>query len=124
MSDEAIFSEAIFTVGPPQLVADSRNLPAVTAEDEAGFVHGADLGNDHPDNVPLDSDGIDVDAGLPLPQPAAEHDEDLPSEDELDELVADVDTAAIDGVGFDDADLEAPLDLADRQGGQPQAGGS
>jgi hypothetical protein len=80
--------EATFTVGPPQPVVDSRKLPAVTAADEAGFVHGVDLGKDHPDNVLVDGD--------------------LPSEDQLDALVADVDTAAADGVGFDDADLAEP----------------
>jgi hypothetical protein len=98
------------------------NLPPVTAEEEAGFVHGADLGKDHPDNVPLDSDGVDVDAVLP--QTTAENDEDLPSEDELDDLVAGVDSDDVDNVGFDDADLEEPLGIADRLGDQPQAGGS
>lgn len=116
--------EATFTVGPPQPVTDSRDLPAVTAEDEAGFVHGADLGNDHPDNRPTDSDDEDVDAVLP--GIGAEDDEDLPSEDELDGLVADVDADDVDSVGFDDADLEEPLgtDIANGLGGRSQTGGS
>lgn len=91
-----------FTVGPPQRIEDSRKLPAVTAKDEAGFVHGADLTKDHPDNE------------LSY----------LLSDDELAAQVADVDTSAVDGVGFDDADLEEPLSLADRPGDEPQAGGS
>lgn len=96
-------SEPIFTIGPPQPVEDSRKLPAVTAEDEAGFVHGADLGYDHPDNIDSDLAGVDA-----VPQPEAEDDEEVPSEDELDNLVAAVDPDDVDGVGFDDADLEEP----------------
>jgi hypothetical protein len=111
-----------FTIGPPQPVTDSRNLPSVTAEGEAGFVHGADLGRDHPDNVPLDSNGVDADQVLP--QTTAENDEDLPSEDELDDLVVSVDSDDVDKVGFDDADLEEPLGIADRRDDEPQAGGS
>lgn len=118
-----MFDEAIFTVGPPQPVTDSRDLPAVTAEDEAGFVSGADLGHDHPDNRPPDPDGTDVDPVLPAP--SAEDDEDLPSEDELDGLVADIDTDDVDAVGFDDADLEEPLgtDIADGLGDRSETGG-
>jgi hypothetical protein len=111
--------EAIFTVGPPQPVEDSRKLPTVTAEDEAGFVHGADLGYDHPDNIDSDLAGIDAD-----PQTEATEDEDLPSEDELDDLVAEIDPDDVDGVGFDDADLEEPMEIADRLGDQSPAGGS
>jgi hypothetical protein len=116
--------DAIFTVGPPQPVTDSRDLPAVTAEDEADFVTGADLGRDHPDNRPLDPDDSDVDAVLRAP--SAEDDGDLPGEDELDALVADVDTADVDAVGFDDADLAEPLgaDLTDRPGDRSETGGS
>jgi hypothetical protein len=110
--------EAIFTVGPPQPVEDSRKLPAVTAEDEAGFVHGADLGYDHPDNIDSDLAGVDAD---PKTEP---EDEDLPSEDELDDLVADVDPDDVDLVGFDDTDLEEPTEIADRLGDQSPAGGS
>jgi hypothetical protein len=111
-------NEAIFTIGPPQPVEDSRKLPAITAEDEAGFVHGADLGYDHPDNIDSDLAGVDAD-----PQTEAEDDEALPGEDELDDLVAEVDPNDVDGVGFDDADLEEPLAIADRLGDHPQAGG-
>lgn len=113
-----------FTVGPPQPVTDSRDLPAVTAEDEAGFVHGADLGDDHPDNRPADSD--DADAGAVLPEIGAEDDEDLPSEDELDGLVANVDPDDVDSVGFDDADLGEPggTDIAGGPGDRSQTGGS
>jgi hypothetical protein len=92
--------EAISTVGPPHPVTDSRDLPAVTAEDEAGLVQGADLGSDHPDNGPTD---VDVDAVLSAIE--AEDDEDLSSEEELDGLVADVDPDDVDAVGFDDSDL-------------------
>lgn len=101
-----MFDEGAFTVGPPQPVTDSRKLPAVSADDEAGFVSGADLADNHPDNN-ADPDGADVD--VVLPAPSAEDDEGLPSEDELDALVADVDTADVDAVGFDDADLQEPL---------------
>ena len=111
-----------FTIGPPQPVTDSRNLPSVTAEGEAGFVHGADLGRDHPDNVPLDSNGVDADQVLP--HTTAENDEDLPSEDELDDLVVSVDSDDVVKVGFDDADLEEPVGIADRRDDEPQAGGS
>lgn len=118
--------DAVFTVGPPQPVTDSRDLPAVTAEDEAGFVTGADLGRDHPDNRPPDPDDTDVDPVLPAP--SAEDDEDLPSEDELDAdaLVAVIDTDDVDAVGFDDADLAEPLgaDLTDGLGDRSETGGS
>jgi hypothetical protein len=93
--------DGFFTVGPPRPVTDSRDLPAVTAEDEAGFVHGADLGDDHPDNRPTD---VEVAAAL-----AHLDADDLPSEDELDALVAEVDPDDVDDVGFDDTDLEALL---------------
>lgn len=111
--------EATFTIGPPQPVTDSRDLPAVTAEDEAGFVSGADLGYDHPDNVPTDPE---LDAVLP--EPSADEDEDLPSEDELDALVADVDTDDVDSVGFDEADLEEPLGTDTADSDRSDRGGS
>lgn len=117
--------EATFTIGPPQPVTDSRDLPAVTPEEEAGFVRGTEPGDDPPpDNGPTDSDGADVDAVLP--EAGAEDDEDLPSEDELDGLVADVDTDDVDSVGFDDADLGEPLgtDITHDLGDRSQTGGS
>ena len=99
--------EATFTVGPPLPVTDPNHLPAVTDEDEAGFVHGADLGYDHPDN------GFsDAEVGALLA-------EDLPSEDELDVLVADVNPDDVDAIGFNDADLEEPLET---DGTAPEGG--
>jgi hypothetical protein len=93
--------EATFTVGPPQPVTDSRDLPAVTAEEEAGFVRGTAPGDDPPHaNGPADSDDADVDAVLP--GTGAEDDEDFPSEDELDGLVANVAADDVDSVGFDE----------------------
>jgi hypothetical protein len=123
-AEPVMSDEATFPVGPPQPVTDSRDLPAVTAEDEAKFVHGADLGAAHPDNKPTDSDDADVEAVLP--EIGAEEDEDLPSEDELDSLVAHVDPEDVDSVGFDDADLGEPLEtgIADGLDGRAQTGGS
>src|SRR4029450_7689122 len=83
---------------------DSRKLPAVSAEEEAGVVHGADLGDKHPDNVYIDDDN-----GAAL-EPDADAGEELPGDDELESLVADVDTDGVDDVGFDASDLEGPLD--------------
>jgi len=94
-------------VGPPEPVTDSRELPAVTAEDEAGFVHGADLGDLHPDNV----DGADDDAPPVLTGVVEE--EELPGDDELDALVADIDTEDVDQVGFGEDDLRTPPLLDD-----------
>jgi hypothetical protein len=98
--------EAMFIVGPPQPVTDSRDLPAVTAVDEAGFVHGADLGDEHPDNTLPD---VDDDVDL--------EDEDLPTEEEIDGLVADVDPDGVDAVGFDDADDPLGVGSGVRAGG-------
>jgi hypothetical protein len=84
-------SEPNFTVGPPRPVTDARQLPAVDAETELGFVSGADLGAEHPDNDDASDDAPVQGVG----------DTDLPSETELAELVSDVDTDTIDGVGFD-----------------------
>jgi hypothetical protein len=89
--------DAMFIVGLPQPVTDSRQLPAVTGEQEATFVHGADLGDDHPDNRSPDVDDDDA------------VDEDLPSEEELDGLVANVDPDDVDAVGFDESDLVEPV---------------
>jgi hypothetical protein len=117
--------EATFTVGPPQPVTDSRNLPAVTAEEEAEFIRGTEPGDDPPhDNGPTDSDGAGADAVVP--ETGAEDHEDLPSEDELDGLVADVNTDDVDSVGFDDADLGEPsgTGITDAVGDRSQAGGS
>ncbi len=117
--------QATFTIGPPLPVTDSRDLPAVTPEEEAGFVRGTEPGDDPPhDNGPTDSDGADFDAVLP--EVGAKDDEDLPSEDELADLVADVDTDDVDPVGFDDAGLGEPLgtDVTDGLGDRSQTGGS
>ena len=114
---------AIFTVGPPQPVTDSRSLPAVTAEDEAAFVHGADLGANHPDNTATDPDDADVDA---VPDTENQEDDDLPSEDELYDLVAEVDADDVDAVGFDDADLAEPWEIhvVDGPEDRSEAGGA
>jgi len=108
--------EAIFTVGPPHPVTDSRELPAVTAEGEAGIVSGADLGYDHPDNRVSAPDPGDVGLGSGLPDSSAEGREDPPDEAELIDLVADVDVNAVDTIGFDDSDQVEPLE-ADVTGG-------
>jgi hypothetical protein len=99
--------QGFFTVGPPEPVLDSRLVgQAVTPEDEARFVHGEDLGDDHPDNVTTESDSSDVDEVPPQTEDGDE--EDLPGEDELSDLVAAVDPDDVDEVGFDEADLEEP----------------
>jgi hypothetical protein len=97
-------ADETFTVGPPDPVTDSRELPAVTDEDEAGFVHGADLGANHPDN-----DVSDAEVAAIFAEIEAEI-EDLLTEDEVAAVVAGVDTAAVDDVGFDEGDLAEPLD--------------
>lgn len=45
--------DGTFSIGPPQPVVDSRELPAVSPDDEAGAVQtaNADLGDRHPDNL-------------------------------------------------------------------------
>jgi hypothetical protein len=98
--------EPTFTVGPPQPVTDSRLLPAVTPQDEAGNVHGADLADLHPDNEVPEPDESEVDA---VPDPNTVIDDDLPSEEEVDALVTDLDPDDVDDVGFDDTDLAEPL---------------
>jgi hypothetical protein len=96
-----------FTVGPPDPVTDSRQLPVITTEDESGFVSGADLVEEHPDNDADAPDDVldEVLAATPEEQAAAEAaagDGDLPdaSDDELDGLTADVDTDDLDMSGF------------------------
>jgi hypothetical protein len=74
-----------FTVGPPAPVEDSRELPAVTPDDEAGFVSGDQL-EEHPDNA--------VDA------PVDEDEDADPTDDELDALVSDVAVDDVDQEGF------------------------
>ena len=100
--------EATFTVGPPHPVTDSRQLPAVDAQDEAGVVSGADLGDDHPDNTPLDPGDPDL-VGDPADL-ADDEPEDLPGDDELASVVTDVDPDDVDDVGFDDSDVVEPLE--------------
>src|SRR5829696_1778940 len=107
--------ETSFTVGPPEAVTDSRQLPAVTSEEEAGSVHGADLEDEHPDNKETDLEGVDA----PQPDPGIVEDDVLPSEEELDAVVADVGTD-LEGPAFDETDAEE-LEIALPD--QPQAGG-
>lgn len=108
-----------FPIGPPESVTDSRELPAVTAAEEAGFVRGADLGAGHPDNVHVDP-GVNGEEVVPEPDPDAG--EDLPGEDALDAVLAGVDPDAVDTVGFDDTDLVG-LDQGLRGAGVSLAGG-
>jgi hypothetical protein len=106
---EAVMPELeTFTVGPPDPVTDSRQLPVVTPDDEGGFVTGADLERDHPDNYEDAPDGVLDEllvAATPDEQAAAEAaagDADVPdsTDDELDQLTADVDTDDLDMSGF------------------------
>src|SRR5689334_11912783 len=92
-----------FTVGPPDPVTDSRQLPVITADDESGFVTGADL-DVHPDNAEVAPDDV-LDqvlvAATPQEQAAAEAAAgagDVPDapDSELDALAADVDTDDVD----------------------------
>lgn len=96
-----------FTVGPPDPVTDSRQLPVITEEDEKGFVTGADLADDHPDNDEDAPDNVldEVLVATPEEQAAAEEaagTDDVPdaTDDELDELTGDVDTDNLDMSGF------------------------
>lgn len=96
-----------FTVGPPDPVTDSRQLPVITAEDESGFVTGADLVGDHPDNAEVAPDDVldGVLVATPEEQAAAEEaagpgDVADASDEELDGLTADVDTDNLDMSGF------------------------
>jgi hypothetical protein len=123
-----------FTVGPEDPVTDSRLLPVITSDDEGGFVNGADLADDHPDN---DEDAPDdvldqvLVAASPEDQAAAEAaagDPDGPEATvgELDQLTADLETEDVDMsgfgieelgfVGFDDFDDPKPE--PDQAGGQ------
>jgi hypothetical protein len=97
-------SQATFELGPPEPVTDSRELPVITQDDESSFVTGADLDQLHPDNQPLPDDFMN-EADVPPDDPP----EQLPSEDDLDPLVASVDTDDIDA-GFDPQDLGFVLD--------------
>lgn len=102
---------AIFELGPPDPVADSRQLPVITFDDEQGFVTGADLGEAHPDNVDPPSDlPVELDTQGDDPGP-------LPTEDELDSLVGQVDVNDVDQRGFDAADADGGADAASEGGG-------
>lgn len=120
--DELVVTgERGFTIGPPQAVTDPQQLPAVTPEQEADFVSRANAGIKHPDSAAADAvadvQGDDVEAAeaaQPLGVFAGvdnEEDEDLPGDDELDALVAEVDEDDVDDVGFDDDDVEEPLEI-------------
>jgi len=97
-----------FTIGPPDPVLDSRQLPAVTSDDEAGFVTGADLGPDHPDNSG-EPDTEEVGLGTVTEASGEADDGPAPADAELDTLVADVDPDDVDEQGFDDSDLVEPV---------------
>ncbi|WP_270890021.1 hypothetical protein [Pedococcus sp. 5OH_020] len=99
-----------FTIGPPEPVEDSRLLPVVTADDEAGFVTGADLGDAHPDNVAQLPDEVaaqldSVPEGQADPPASNANGESLPTQDELDAAVADVDPQNVDPDGFSAQEL-------------------
>jgi len=100
--------DATFAVGPPHPITDSRQLPAVDAEDEAGVVSGADLGGDHPDNTALDPNDPEL-VGDPADL-VEDEPEDLPGDDELAALVVDVDPDDVDDAGFDDSDVVEPTE--------------
>jgi hypothetical protein len=91
-------ADGAFTVGPPEAVTDSRQLPAVTPEQEAERVHGADLGSEHPDNV------ADVPEYEELITTRDEEAGDLPTEAELAKQIEGIDPNAVDLVGFDDSE--------------------
>lgn len=115
-----------FTVGPPDPVTDSRQLPVITTEDESGFVTGADLVDDHPDNAEDAPDDV-LDqvlvAASPEEQAAAEEaaGDDVPdaADDELDGLTAEVDTDDVDtsGFGAEELGFEGLDDLDDPKPG-------
>lgn len=97
-----------FTVGPPDPVTDSRQLPVITTDDEDGFVTGADLQDVHPDNDGVAPDDV-LDqvlvAATPDEQAAAEAAAgpgDVPDapDAELDGLTSGVDTDDVDQTGF------------------------
>lgn len=90
---------AVFSIGDPRPVTDPRLLPAVSADEEAAFLGGLVAGDDQPDGAagPVGTVGT-VDAEQADDGP-------LPTEAELDALVAGMTVDAVDEVGFDDADL-------------------
>ena len=96
---------AVFSIGNPRPVTDSRQLPAVSADEEAAFLGGLVGGDDQPDGAPTATDEPATD------EPAG----DEPAADEA-ELAAVVEGLATDGAdesGFDDSDvveLEVQLD--------------
>ncbi|GAB3593380.1 hypothetical protein GCM10027446_15650 [Angustibacter peucedani] len=95
---------AMFRVGPAEPVTDSRELPAVSADQEAGFVLGADMGDAHPDNVELTVDP-DVPVGLVTDQDDAP-DEELPDLAAVNALIeAEATEGGSEGLGFDVRDV-------------------
>jgi hypothetical protein len=101
-----------FTVGPPDPVTDSRQLPVITTDDENGFVTGADLVEEHPDNDEDAPDDVldEVLVATPEEQAAAEEaagDGDVPdaTDEELEGLTTDVDTDDLDMSGFGSEEL-------------------
>jgi hypothetical protein len=111
-----------FSVGPPDPVTDSRQLPVISSDEENGFVTGADLGDEHPDNEQDVPDNVLDEvlvAATPEEQAAAESaagDPNVPdsTEDELDQLTAGVDTDDVDISGFGVEELGfAGLDAVD-----------
>jgi hypothetical protein len=96
-------------------------LAIASPEDEADFVSRANRGVEHPDNMvgDLDDEVVVVPAAPPV-----DEDMTLPSDDELDALIADVDVDDVDEVGFDDSDFTeesegaVPLDDIDLLGGE------
>jgi hypothetical protein len=96
-----------FTVGPPDPVTDSRQLPVITTADEDGFVTGADLAADHPDNDEVAPDDVldqVLAAATPEEQATAEAaaGADVPdaADGELEGLTSGIDTDDVDLTGF------------------------
>jgi hypothetical protein len=121
-SELEVTEQPRFTIGPPDPVTDSQQLPAVTADQEADFVSRANRGIEHPDNAEADDDDIAALLAAEASEPS-DDDDDLAGDDELAELVVDVDVDDVDDIGFDDADLEEPFeiditDYADDQAGR------
>ena len=97
------------TVGPPDPVADSRQLPVITPDDEGGFVTGTGrVPDDHPDNDQAVPDNVLDEvlvAASPEDQAAAEAaagDSNAPdaTDAELDQLTAEVESDDLDMSGF------------------------
>lgn len=83
-----------FTVGDTtHPLVDSRDLPAVTPEQEEQFLSQATVPSDHPDDEPGDNSAPDVEPEAPAHDNGG--DEQQISDADLSALLADVDTDAV-----------------------------